>query len=706
MNGNQFLKLAYQYKWLLLAVPALTLLVTFLLIKDLPSEYKSQARISTGLLDPSRQVAQNTTYYSAADLAIKTNQQFTNIMDMMMMPRNMSMLSYRLMLHDLQNTTKAFRTIDADKYSLDDSKRKLAIGMLQERIVTRQPLTPDDEKVSLYKLAAAMGYDQTTLKRKLSVYSAESSDLINIEFVSESSAQSVFVVNTLANDFIAQYSLDQLENKNRSILVLDSLLKRKEAVMLSKNQELKDYKIKNRILNLDKQSQIAYQQIVDLENKKGQALVELKALQSALSNINNQLNSTKQDKYLGAETIQDNQAIVILRGKLRLAENAYVDGGFKASEKRKVDSLQDLLNSQLARTSDNYVNDPLIAKQSLIQRRITVSVDLDRTKAGIRDIETELDRLNASFATMVPFDAGVQNFERNADVATREYLDLLNRYNQTNLDKNIGLRLQLEQEGMPTEPEPSKKAFYLALTLLASLVICFALLALLSFFDKKIYDGEQLEQLNVGHLLGELSAIDNRDREISEIWNSSVQSEIEFKSQLRSLRFDIIDQLSKDNNVLGVGQLKQGSNNSNLLALFYAISKLDKTILLIGDGNVANDVKRWGIDSSQHLNEVYKDLSSFSKQRVTFLDNTSFLENNDVEKLRETLNKLKSQFDLVIFQIAPLAGIAEVKETIAVTDKYVAFLNAGERIDDRERRRLQALNQSDKFLGWIVGGVK
>ncbi len=714
MDFKRIFKLAVKYKWVLAAIPLITLVVTFLLIKDLPNEYKSQARISTGLLDPSRQISQNSVYYSAADLAIKTNQQFTNIMDIMMMPKNMSILSYRLILHDLRNPETPFRKWSDELRALDLKKRQQVISAFEERLAIKQVLTPfSNDKFALYDLVLSMKYDEKSLKRKLGIYHEENSDFVNIEFTSENTQLSVFVVNTLSADFVDNYGLDQIENKNRSILVLDSLLKTKEAIMNSRNEDLKNYKIKNRILNLDKQSQIAYQQIADLDNKKSQAMVELKALQAALNNLNVQLNSTKQDKLLGAETIQDNQAIVSIRAKLKLAENAYIDNGFLAKDKRRVDSIQDLLNAQLSKTSDNYVNDPLIAKQSLIQRRISIGIDLDKTKASINDINNELAKLNANFSTMVPFDAGVQNYERNADVATREYLDLLNRYNQTNLDKNIGLRLQLEQMGVPTAPEPSKKVFFLAISLLASLVLCFGLLLLFSFIDNSIHDISEFEELEIGKVIGTLPYVSSFDSDIQQIWvaDKNDQSAQLFKNNLRSIRFDINQSLNNNNlKVLGVAPITNNDDVFVLQSLVYAFGRLNRKVLVIGDHNVALELTKWNIPVNQTLQSTFENTALKHGQNVTFLNkdlgDLSLLENSNLENINDAFARFKQDFDLVLVQLDSLSKASDVKEWIAFTDKYLAAFNAGDSVSADDRKSLTSLKQDDKFLGWVINGVK
>lgn len=134
MNIKEFLNLIAKYKTLIIAIPAITLFITYLFVKNLPKQYKSQAKLSTGLLDPSRQVAPDVPNYSGPDLLIKINQQFTNIMDIMVMPKNMSILSYRLILHDLKNPRQPFKPQSDDVNALSDAERQEAIRGFEERL--------------------------------------------------------------------------------------------------------------------------------------------------------------------------------------------------------------------------------------------------------------------------------------------------------------------------------------------------------------------------------------------------------------------------------------------------------------------------------------------------------------------------------------------------------------------------------------------
>lgn len=477
---------------------------------------------------------------------------------------------------------------------------------------------------------------------------------------------------------------------------------------------LKDYRIQNGILNLDKQSQIVYQQIIDIENRKNQALVEKEALLAALKNVNYNLNSRYKERYLGADVSVDNQSIISLKNKVQAAENTYLDGGYNATDKKKVDSLRQLLNDQLIRTSDNYVSDPMVAKQTLIQRRIAISIDLDKTGAGIEDMDKELAKLNAKFSSMVPFDAGVQNLERNADVATKEYLEILNRYNQTNLDKNIGLRLQLAEEGVPTTPESSKKALYMALSGIASFAICFCVLFIIHALDNSINNQKQLKIVTNNKVLGELNFIKSRDREINNIWkNADTHKDyLLYKNLLRSVRFNINNLLAAENlKVLGVTKLHpEKFNPFSIVSLAYAFASLGKQILIIGDEEIAVDLENLNIPTNQSFKTILNGSTIQKNNHITFLnrdlEGKSLLENKNKAVIAQAFNGLRGEFDLIIIQLNALNKISDVNEWILFTDIYLATFMAGNAINDKDKEQIAVLNSDDKFAGWLINGVK
>jgi len=714
MNIQKSLDTVIRYRWIIIAIFILTIIIGFFVLRNLPKDYKSEAKLSTGLLDPSRQLAPDRASYTGPDIIIKLNQQFSTIMDVIRMPKNISLLSYRLILHDLKDEKTAFKPWSAELKALTAAERQEAIALFEARLNKKQVLTPlDNGKVKLYQLVTSMGYEEKSLNKKLDINHEQNSDFISVAYTSNNTLLSVFVVNTLSKDFINNYSLEQILNKNTAITVLDSLLKKKEAVMNERIKQLKDYKIRNGVLNLDKQSQIVYQQITDNENKRNQALIDRQAAQAALKSVNEKLASRTNDKYLGAEVIEDNRAIISIKNKILAAEDNYLRNGYKLADKKTVDSLQVLLSSRLIKSNDQYVSDPLIAKQSLVQRRISLGIELERATAGINDIDKELAKLNAKFTGMVPFDAGVSDYERNADVATKEYLEILARYNQTSLDKNVSLRLQLVQEGIPTLPESSKKLIYIALSAIASFAICFCTLFLLSILDHSINNGAELKSALNAKVIGELDFIRAGGDSVDKIWGQQHESEhLAFKHQLRALRFELDSILfSNKQKVLGLTGIGQASAQAfTVLNLAYAFAQMNKKVLLIGNQELIPALQKLKIPVDQSIRAVSQGADVTEHKPLTFvnndLDGQSLLEIKDREALSSIFGSIKNRFDLTIVALDPLTDGADNREWLPFVDLYAAIFVAGTALPDKQKATLAALNEEVKFAGWVLTGVK
>ncbi|WP_216074478.1 hypothetical protein, partial [Acinetobacter baumannii] len=63
-------------------------------------------------------------------------------------------------------------------------------------------------------------------------------------------------------------------------------MKQKYEVMNEKMQELRDYKIKNRVLNLNEQSRILFSQITDFETRLQAAKKDVAAYNAGIDGVN------------------------------------------------------------------------------------------------------------------------------------------------------------------------------------------------------------------------------------------------------------------------------------------------------------------------------------------------------------------------------------------------------------------------------------
>ena len=712
MDIKAFLRLLGKYKWVLILVPLLVGGITYYFVKNLPQQYSSEAQIATGLVDQSKQVVVN----SNQNLDIfKINQQFSNIIERMKMRKVMSILSYNLILHDLENPKASFRPYSKEVSSLGQSGIDEVIKLYKERLLNKQVITLEDNsgKYKLYDIISSMGYDNESINNNLKIYRPDNSDFINVYCVSENPLLSTFVVNTLSTEFINNYGQDVNVNQNNSMELLDSLMKKKEVAMDQKNAALKDFKMKNGVLNLDKQSATVYAQISQNEDRKAQAIRDIQANQRAIADIDDRLKGGLDNVSSGNSTA-DNRTIINLKNQLKVANSAYIDGNFKPEDKNKVDSLTRLIDRVSSKISDGNVTNPQASRQGLIERKLALETTVSQAKGSIKSIDNELSVLKAKYNTMVPFDAGIQNYERDAELATKDYMNSLDTYNQNRTGQNVALKLQLAQLGLPGLPLSSKGIIYIALSYIASLFLCFTWILTMFLLDRSIRDSKQLAQATQSVVLGSVPYLSYSDINIRELWKSKENDPefLSFKNLLRSLRFEISESLKKNNaKILGITSLDSNEGKSFLSgSLAYGFAMMGEKVLLIG-----GETKRAMSDSKEL--SLSQDFETFLVKReiqtedlITILNkndaNTSLLESQSSTSLRKGFEVLKEEFDVIIIDVDGLKDLNKAKEWLLFTELNLAVFESGRSISDKQKELLTYIKEQPGFIGWVLNKVK
>src|SRR5690606_29347292 len=191
MDFQRFFKLLKRFSWILILIPVVASALTYFLVQDLPKEYKSNALISTGLADQSQRVViedKQTDYFVVT-------QQFNNIIEFLTMKKNVNMLSYKLILHDLENPEEAFHASAETFASLDSSGRSEVIEGYRSMLAEGKIITPEDnQKHPLFDYLQAAQYDEGTILKNLEISRQEFSDFVNIEYTSHNPHLSVYVV--------------------------------------------------------------------------------------------------------------------------------------------------------------------------------------------------------------------------------------------------------------------------------------------------------------------------------------------------------------------------------------------------------------------------------------------------------------------------------------------------------------------------------
>ncbi len=684
------------------------MLATVLMVMDLPPEYSSLAQISTGLTDQSQQTSgeNHLDYFGVSS-------QFGNIIEMMRSRRVVSMITNKLILHDLENAQTSFTPWSDVVKELTPDQLAQAMQAFGEKLVRKEPVTVlDNGTVPLYDIVYSMGYDEEGVLKKLTIERSGESDFINVSYLSTNPQLSSFVVNTLTTDFITYYSGMTLANQNRSLELLDSVMREKQLVMDQKNNELRNYKVSSGVLNLGTQSDVIYQQIAQIEGKRAQTINQVQSLQGALSDINRRLADGESRR---GNTVSDNVDLINIDNQLKVANQRYIDNNFREADKRTVDSLTRIKAAMVNSNSDNYLVNPTLLRQNLTDQKAKLETDLALAKSGMASIDAELNTLRSRYNVMVPTDAGVQNLERDAEVATREYLEALNRYNQANVDNSTRVRLRITEVGMPGAPEPSKKIVYVGLSGFAGLSLCLSFLTIMFMTDKRIKDAAALAQATKQEVIGSLNLITEENKDLRDIWqdDNTIVNYSVYKDLLRSIRFEIDRKMTSQHfKTLGVTSLNQGDGKTFIAgSLAYAFAMTGKTVLLIKDdaSDLLNVISNKETQADQNFESFLVKKEIKVEDLITVLNrnpkNNSLMELNNSNSLIAGFNYLKDKFDMIIIDINNLKDINQAKEWLMFTECSIAVFEADRSITDADKGALDIIQKQSGFLGWVLNKV-
>lgn len=711
MELGDFFKVLSRHKLTLIIVPIITIIITFFLVRSQADNYTSQTQIATGLVDKSQVSLSDNGTTAESQIA----QDFDNLIEIMRSKRIVEQVSYQLMIHDLTSPAP-FRQPSKLFLELNQAAREHALAVFTDYYKKRKELSlfnPDQN--GLHKLLASMKYDDESLLKNLNIYRAQSSDFIDIEYSDDDPQLTAFVVNTLAHEFITYYSFIVKDNQHKAVTFLGKLVNAKRDTLDSKISQLKNYRIQNRILSIPEQSRALYSQIADYETHLEAAQRDAVATQGAIRNIDNQF-KPGQRKYLESMLQPVNQSLVNTTDQLKILNEKYIESNFDNVYKEQIDSLQRIISERISQSSDKYIVSPLSTQQNLIQQRLTLQVQSDIAKNSIGTIEQALKRLNNELDSVVPHEAVVQQDESAIDIAQREYLDILNKYNQTSLDASYsGDQLKQLDTAMPGIATPSKKMLLVILSGIISFIFCLIVFFILYFIDDTIKTPEELANKTLAPVLGYLNLLSNNTIDLRKVWSDPRPNPetYQFRNLLQSIRFEVDTELGS-NKILLINSIANGEGKTFLATnLAYAYSLVNKKVLLI-DGNFHHPGITHSVKSKlfieDYFNGVLPDFNKQSIAKITVFSNKggdgSLLEVNNENIIREKFERLREVFDIIIIETSSLTTLNKSKEWNKFADKILTIFEAGKRLRGYEMKHITYLkNLNGKFMGWVLNVV-
>ncbi|PWJ58775.1 Mrp family chromosome partitioning ATPase [Dyadobacter jejuensis] len=707
-----FFRLLYRNKWKIILIPLGTLIVCYFLVKELPSDYTSHGSLATGLVDKTEEIIS----IGEEDQESEINRKFENLIQMLRQKRILSQVSYALLIHELEaKPVDQFRVPVEGIKKMNAAEKAKYIRLLKQKLSRREDLLPGNpENNFLIAVLKEMSFDPQSLSGVYTIFRQGNSDYISIDATAHTPQESEFLVNSLIEHFVGFVSNRLVDNNEKAMEFLANFLEGKRSALTERMNVLREFKIRNRVLNLNEQARSLYGQIAEYEAKREIAGKEILAYSEEIRKIDKKFDP-KERRYLEKSISNVNQQIVSSKERLRALNQAYVASNFSPTIKQQLDSTQHILNEQIAQVSDQYLYDPLILKDKLVTQKLTAELALDLAGNSIQSINKELQRLNKKFDELVPNEAQIQELETGITIATSEYMEALQRYNDVALASSFPVRLKPAEQAMPGNLKPSKKIIILALSGIVSFSFCIFFFFIVWYFDKSIRYPLQLASQTQVPVLGYLNYIPSPAELLKLDQSTSSKAMNQYQKLMRSIRYEV-DESKVDPKVVVVTSLGEGEGKSTLsTGLSWAYNKINKRVLLI-DGNLTNPSITAEHGPSVFLENIKEQLPAAltmpsEMQHVSTVGNLG----GDIS-LQELLTRdersllmdfAKTHFDVILIDSESLEARNKAKEWIDHADVVLAVYAAGKTLDQDDLTRIEYLKRLEgKFAGWVLTGTR
>ncbi len=717
MDIVRFIRILVKRKRLLMIAPLLAAAVVFLLTLNSARVYKSQAQLASGILDDTK-----ISFEDKSDLlsTFVTQSKFSNLIELIKSRQNIDLLSYRLLLHDLENESP-LRKPSKMLMEMNPEAKANVIRILKEKLSAFSGVNyASKDEAGVSRLIKSCGYDSESILKKLKVERVGNSDFLLIAFEAETAELAAFGPNTICDEFIQYYRTIKNLQGNSSIDFFEKLAREKKAELDKLVSELQDYKQKNKIINLYEQTKSLVNQISALELTRESENKSIPSLRGAIKEIDSKF-SAQQKGFLEVKLQPYHVKIESLKQLITDINDRYIASNFSDFKLRDSLSLiRGQLQGEIKNISDNFILDPDVPLRELVTKKINYELDLQIAQKGVESMDRERQRLQNIIDKFTPSEATISSFDREINVLVEAYLVILNKLNLAKFSTDaVGMNIkQIEYALPPESPEASKRALLVIMSALITLIVLVVMIFVMEYLDLSIKTPRQFVQISKLNLLGYLSYLDNKELNFSNLFNTTDMppNQLVFRDLLKNLRHSIGVALGDGKLLLITGNTKGEGKSLVIIALVYAARLLGKKILVIDANqynnyltrqfNAAPTFEKW-IGGELNLDSA---ISSTSLSNVDIIgcgvSASSPMELATKESLSDKFNSVRALYDLVFIEGPSITKYPNSKELLEFVDKAAVVFEANKTFDTSDKEAAMYMTGlNEKFIGAILNKV-
>lgn len=698
-------------KWMILGVSFVAAAGVFVFTFLQDRSFLSKAQYSTGLTMQGAVVKED---FNVFEIDVK----FNNLLETFKSPNVIGMLSYRLLLHDL--TSKAPYQQLTEKQKAKAAELKLnpanAIKILSDKLDSLQLLnTSNENEYKLLKLLEVHKYDFESVVAKLSITRVQRTDYIDVSFRSTSPFMSAYVVNQIGQDFLRYFNSLSNVRSEESIQTLNRQLQLKAKEFDSSFNALQSTKVGLGTADITAAVTAALGIVQEYETRLADEKANYNRDIAQLNGINDELaRMTPSSAAVNAKS----EAQVLRRQIALLQAELNEKGGSDATISDRIKQLQsDLADKVKLAGSGGKVDEE--RKKELMSKKLELEAQVASAKGNIQDFEANIRKYQGQATSLAGKDVGVTKEQAKADIASKEYSDLKQRFaSAVDAQEVGGMNFKQTLFGQPAlKPESNRTVLFTLLAGSVTLMLLSFAVLMSALFDKSVKSGTVFERISGTHpeVLVPLMNLKKADMKslVAGVAGKKKDGTDQFSNSLRKLRLQLLNSGKK---VWFITSYYKGAGKSMLAeAMADAIAGAGRSVLIV-DANFQHNTLTSKLGATPELNsltekgkavELLKKLNSSDPMKVIGCEPQPStpveLGNGFVSELQTTLSGATA--DIVLVELPAIESRTDVFELLPLSNSVLFVFAADHELSKPALEALKTLEAKDGFGAVVLNRV-
>jgi polysaccharide biosynthesis transport protein len=727
MDFMFFINALLRKKWVIIVCTLAGVGAAFLFTFTKKNVYLSAATYSTGFT-MKQQVKMST---DDGFNFFEIDQRFKNVIETFKSPVVICMLSYDLMLHDLEQKRPFTVLTDKEKRKPEymNVNVEKAKQILRQKRASKEILKAyDPEENKVYELIQLYEYDNESILDELTVDRVQGTDYLNILYKSENPEMSAYVVNTIGQEFISFFTSINTTRTVESADKLDSLAVKKKREVDEKTDQLRKFKEKFNSPDVADKSKAAYDVVKELQTQLSTEEGKLNTLTAELNSVNQKLaafNSTATNNTSNNNTellslLQENKTLASeLTKKGGPGSDAAIEAKMASNQKR-IQQIQPPDANATDKTEQRKKKDDLLGD------KISLGNSIEGEKSTISSLRSNLNKFTVITREGAGADVVIAQMQQEIDLGNKQYEQMIGSLqNAQNINVSPEINFKQTLLGQPAlKPEHSHRKVIIGIGGIAALMLSSIWIVIMDFLDQSVRAPSIFNKLVNFKLLAVINKIDLKNKFVYEYFDihedSRTSKDNIFVENMRKLRYEIENTGKKI--ILFTSTKSQEGKTTIIESLAYSFSLGKKKVLLI-DSNFSNNSLTEKFDAKPVLDQFNLNEAHTNAEKMTDIISMTKIPNVDIigcrkgnyspdeilpqHNLLQNLGQLSSQYDYILMEGASLNYHADSKELSKYAEAIVAVFSAKSVIRQTDKESIKFLKtDKEKLIGAVLNGVE